>query len=145
MTRNPQEGETRRNLEIYLSTTANRQTPQTPPILEVGNADSKLAGASRPMLSMMPTDGGRKEDGELKEMNPEGIEEGECEGLEAERVDENMDKIMNLRDPSDARGSFDLNHTIHSRPGGKKSFQITLILAKGCKKVTVEQLVSWKE
>ena len=49
-----------------------------------------------------------------------GIEEGECEGPELERVDENTGRGMNLGNPSEARGSFDLNHTIHSRPGERK-------------------------
>ena len=120
LTRNMQEGETRRNLEIHLYTAANRQTPQTPPLQKDGNTESKLTRASRPMLNVMPIDGGKQEDGKIREMNPEGIEEGKCEGPEMERVDKNMDRGMNLGDPSDARGSFDLNHTIHSRPGERR-------------------------
>ena len=89
-----------------MSAIANRQTSQTSLLSEVGNTDLKLRGASKPILSVMPTNGGRQEDGELKEMNPEGIEEGECKGPEAERIDKNMDRITNLGDPSDARGSF---------------------------------------
>ena len=104
---------------------------QTPPLQKDGNTESKLTRASRPMLSVMPTDGGKQEDGELREMNLEGIEEGECEGPEMERVDENMDRGMNLGDPSDARGSFDLNHTIHSRSSERRILSDDLGFSNG--------------
>ena len=126
LTRNTQEGKTRRNQEIHLSAAANKQSLQ-----KDGNIESKLTGASRPMLSVMPTDGGRQEDGELREMILEGIEEGKCEGPELERVDENMDRGMNLGDPSEAQGSFDLNHTIHSRPGERRILSDDLGFSNG--------------
>ena len=121
LSRNTQEGETHQNLEIHMSAIANKQTPQTPSLQKDGNTKSKLTRASRPMISVMPTDEGRQENGELKELTLEDIEEGECEGPDLKRTDENMDKSIHPGDQSEARGNFDLNHTIHSRQGERIS------------------------
>ena len=49
------------------------------------------------------------------------IQEGECEGLAMERTGENMDRGRHQGDQSVALDNFDLNHTIHSRPGERIS------------------------
>ena len=93
LSKNTKERETRRNLETHLSTVANRQMLQTPSIQKDGNTESKLTRASRPLISTSPTDGGRQENGETRVLTLEDIEEGECEGLALERIDENMDIV----------------------------------------------------
>ena len=54
------------------------------------------------MISTMPTDRGRQENGELRELILEDIEEGECKGPELERIYKNMDRGRNPGDQSEA-------------------------------------------
>ena len=51
----------------------------------------------------------------------EDVEEGECEGLATKKVGENMDRGRHQGEHSVTRDSFDLNHTIQSRPGERVS------------------------
>ena len=54
-------------------------------------------------------------------MQLKDIKEGECEGQGLERIDENVDSGRDQGGQSEARGSFDLNNTIHSKMGEKFS------------------------
>ena len=119
LSRHEQRGETSRNLETHLAAEDNSQEPQIPSMLNVGNSDSKLTGASRPLLSSVPTGEGKEGNGVSNMVVMDDTKEEECESPAAERTGENMDRNRNQDVQSLARGSFDLNHTIHSKLGGK--------------------------
>ena len=95
--------------------------PQTPSLLNDGNSGSKLTGASRPLISSAPTDGGKEGNEAMKVVVMGDTEEGECEGPTVERMGENMDRSRNQDVQSMARDSFNLNHTIHLKLGERTS------------------------
>ena len=68
--------------------------------MENGNLDSRLTGISRPLLSVIPTDGGRNKDTRLEKKDSDGLEEGECAGLGVERASDYGEKRINLGDNS---------------------------------------------
>ena len=88
--RNSKEGEPRRNLESHLLAATNRQTPQTPSLQLDGNVESKLTGASRSMRSPSPPDGNSKGNEPAKRQQQKSTEEGECDGPEREKIDEDV-------------------------------------------------------